>query len=64
MTRAYLELILGIMNPGLIPEDDEDLASSFADGPSDAGVDFLVRSEGHVLIIQAQVSQTRKERLD
>jgi hypothetical protein len=54
MTRAYLELILGIMNPGLIPEDDEDLANSFADGPSDAGVDFLVRSDGHVLIIQAK----------
>lgn len=60
MTRAYLELILGIMNPGLIPEDEEDVASSFVDAPSDAGVDFLVRADGHVLIIQAKYHKHNK----
>lgn len=54
MIRAYLELILKIMNPGSIPDDNEDLEASFSDGPSDAGVDFLTRIDGHVLIIQAK----------
>lgn len=64
MTRAYLETILRKLNPGLVPDDSEDFEASFADGPSDAAVDFLVRAEGHVLIIQTKYharGKTEKE---
>lgn len=54
MTRFYVEEVLRVLNPGLIPEDEGDLDLCFADGPSDAGVDFLCRSAGVVLIIQAK----------
>nr|MBA2525544.1 hypothetical protein [Pyrinomonadaceae bacterium] len=39
MTRAYLDFILKVMNPGLIPEDIEDFEAAFTDGSGDAGVD-------------------------
>jgi hypothetical protein len=54
MTRFYTSKILSILNPGLVPSDDQDLEDSLADGPSDAGVDFLYRADGHVIIIQAK----------
>src|ERR1051326_928355 len=61
MTRTYLELILRVMNPGLIPDDPEDFEAAFTDGPSDAGVDFMFRSDGHVLIVQAKYRRHGKE---
>ncbi|MFL6212035.1 MAG: hypothetical protein ACJ74W_24520 [Pyrinomonadaceae bacterium] len=61
MTRAYLELMLKVMNPGLIPEDIEDFDAAFTDGPSDGGVDFIARSEGHVLIIQSKYRKHGKD---
>jgi hypothetical protein len=55
MTRIYLESILRIVNPGSVPDDDEDLAYSTTDGSCDAGIDFLWRNDdGHVLIIQSK----------
>jgi hypothetical protein len=53
-TRAFVEEILQLTNPGSVPDDAEDLEHCFADGPSDAGVDFFYRTDGHVLIIQAK----------
>lgn len=61
MTRTYLEMILKIMNPGTIPDDIEDFEAAFTDGPSDAGVDFLNRSDGHVLIVQAKYHRHGKD---
>jgi hypothetical protein len=51
---------LQLTNPGVLPDDAEDLEASIADGPSDAGVDFLARVDGHVLIIQAKYRRSGK----
>jgi hypothetical protein len=53
-TRIYLDSIVRVLNPAIVPEDPEDFASCFADGPSDSAVDFLYRQDGHVLIVQAK----------
>ena len=60
MTRAYLNCTLRQLNPGLVPEDDQDREMSMCDGPSDAAVDFLCRQDNHVLIIQAKYRKQGK----
>jgi hypothetical protein len=54
MTRFYVQRIRGVFNPGLVPTDPDDLDTCLVDGENDCGVDFLSRSDGTVLIIQAK----------
>lgn len=54
MTRFYVRRVKGIFNPGLVPTDPDDLDFCLVDGENDCGVDFLSRSDGTVLIIQAK----------
>jgi hypothetical protein len=54
MTRFYVTQILNTINPGLLPDDPDDLDESFTDGTNDAGCDFFYRSEGRVTIIQTK----------
>ena len=54
MTRYYLHEVLRITNPGVVPDDEEDLEACFGDGAGDAAVDFLAVQEGRVTIIQAK----------
>ena len=54
MTRFYVQRIRGVFNPGLVPADPDDLDTCLVDGENDCGVDFLSRSDGTVLIIQAK----------
>lgn len=54
MTRYYVEEVVKALNPSLVPEDQADVDECFADGPSDAGVDALIRSDGLTLIVQAK----------
>jgi hypothetical protein len=62
MIRAYLELILRVINPGIVPEDPEDLEACLTDQAGDSAVDFFYRNEGHVIIIQAKYrSQGKSE---
>lgn len=49
-----MQRIRGVFNPGLVPADPDDLDTCLADGENDCGVDFLSRSDGTVLIIQAK----------
>jgi hypothetical protein len=54
MTRFYVQRIKGVFNPGLVPTDPDDLETCLVDGENDCGVDFLSRSDGTVLIVQAK----------
>ena len=54
MAKVYIEEIATILFPGALPEDLEDLQNSFVDASKDAGVDFISRNEGTVLIVQAK----------
>lgn len=54
MTRFYVEKIRKVFNPALVPTDSDDLDHCIIDGADDCGVDFLSRTEGSVLIIQAK----------
>ena len=54
-TRYYVQSVLAKIMPGLVPDDDADVADSLIDGPGcELGVDFISRSEGRVLIIQSK----------
>jgi hypothetical protein len=54
MTRFYVEQVLRSLNPGQIPDDQSDLDLCYVDGKSDSKVDFIFRTEGHVLLIQTK----------
>lgn len=54
MTRFYVERIRRVFNPALVPSDPDDLETCLVDGENDCGVDFVSRSDGTVLIIQAK----------
>ncbi len=54
MTQFFVNEITKVKNPGLIPDDTEDFDSCFIDGKDDCGVDFIVRRDNFVLIIQAK----------
>jgi AIPR protein len=54
MTRFYVQKVKRISNPGLVPTDPDDLETCLVDGENDCGVDFLSRSDGTVLIVQAK----------
>jgi hypothetical protein len=55
MSRFFVEEVIGPLMPGIVPEDDIELQNSIIDGPNDSGVDFIYRSDGHVLIVQAKL---------
>lgn len=63
MTRAFIRT-LARLSPGSVPDDPEDLEEAFTDGSCDGGVDFLWRSEGHVLIVQAKYLGSGKTQSD
>ena len=54
MTRFYVDKVRRVFNPALIPSDRDDLDTCVLDGADDCGVDFISRSDGSVLIIQAK----------
>src|SRR5262249_40202029 len=54
MTRFYIEEVVRRLVPGAIPDDEEDYEACMIDGPNDCGVDFLVRREGRVFIVQSK----------
>lgn len=56
MTRCYVEKVLAVMEPGLVPdpEIEEEFEPCFVDGQYDQGVDFLFRRDRSVLILQAK----------
>lgn len=54
MTRFYVQNVLAKIMPGLVPDDEQEIMDSIVDGPNDAGVDFIYRSDGRVVIIQAK----------
>jgi hypothetical protein len=60
MARFYADNIIRTLNPGLIPDSDEDINECLIDGKGDCGVDFLGRQENTVLIIQAKYSGVKK----
>lgn len=54
MTRFYVEKVLAKIMPGLVPDDEQEILDSIVDGPNDAGVDFIYRNDGRVVIIQSK----------
>lgn len=60
MARFYADVVIRSLNPGLVPESDEDLDACLIDGSDDCGVDFLAREENTVLILQAKYSGGKK----
>ena len=60
MSRFYADVVIRSLNPGLIPETDEDLDACLVDGADDCGVDLLAREGNTVLIIQAKYTGEKK----
>jgi len=60
MARFYADRILRPLNPGLLPESEEDMNACVIDGSDDCGVDFLATQSNQVLIIQAKYSGGKK----
>jgi AIPR protein len=60
MSRFYADTVIRSLNPGLIPETEEDLDACIIDGADDCGVDFLAREGNTVLVIQAKYSSDKK----
>jgi hypothetical protein len=54
MTRFYIEEVVRRLIPGMVPDDEEDFEACMIDGTNDCGVDFLVRREGRVFIVQSK----------
>lgn len=56
MARFYVEKVLGVMEPGLVPDPaiEEEMEPCFVDGSSDQGIDFLYRRDRFVLILQVK----------
>jgi hypothetical protein len=54
MTKYYVRNVLSRILPGLVPDDELEVADSVVDGANDLGVDFISRSDGRVLIIQSK----------
>jgi len=54
MTRFYIKEVLSVIQPGIVPDDDEDIEAGITDGPNDQQVDAIFRNDGHVLIIQVK----------
>jgi AIPR protein len=60
MARFYADKVLRPLNPGLVPESEEDLNECAIDGADDCGVDFLAKQGNSVTIIQAKYSSGKK----
>lgn len=60
MTRFYVQNVLAKIMPGLVPDDEQEIMDSIVDGPNDAGVDFICRNDGRVVIIQSKYRGTDK----
>jgi hypothetical protein len=54
MAEFYLQKIQKVITPALVPTDEDDFENCVIDGSDDCGVDFLYRSDGIVLLIQAK----------
>jgi hypothetical protein len=61
MARFYCDRVIRPLNPGLVPESDEDLDACLIDGKDDCGVDLLSKEGNSVLIIQAKYSGDKKK---
>ncbi len=55
MSRFFVEEVIGRLMPGIVPEDEVEVQNSVIDGPNDSGVDFIYRTDGHVLLVQAKL---------
>ncbi len=65
MSLYYVRNVLSKVMPGLVPDDDLELAAGLVDGQDDLGVDFISRSDGRVLIIQSKYrGQDKAEDMD
>ncbi|HLJ25354.1 MAG TPA: AIPR family protein [Candidatus Angelobacter sp.] len=54
MTLFYVQNVLAKIMPGLVPDDEQEILDSIVDGPNDAGVDFIYRNDGRVVIVQSK----------
>jgi hypothetical protein len=54
MTRFYVDKVRRVFNPSLVPMDIDDLDACVIDGADDCGVDFIIRGDQNVLIIQSK----------
>jgi hypothetical protein len=65
MSLFYVRQVLSKIMPGLVPDDDLEVAYGLVDGSDDLGVDFISRSDGRVLIIQSKHrGQDKPESMD
>jgi hypothetical protein len=51
---AYIQGVFNQRNPGLFPDEIEDLRLNIVDGPSDRGADFIFKTDTQVYIFQAK----------
>jgi hypothetical protein len=51
MTKFYVEEVVRITEPTLLPDDDEDFEDCFVDGKNDNEVDFIYRTSGGLVFI-------------
>src|ERR1700733_1457273 len=63
MSRFFVSEVLDRLMPGIVPDDESDLQNSLVDGPNDSGVDFIYRSDGHVLMIKSKLRKPEKDEL-
>jgi len=54
MTRFYVDRVLRIIDPGMVPDDEYDLDAALVDGKDDYGVDYVFRNQNRVLLIQSK----------
>lgn len=54
MTRVYVDRVLRVIDPGMVPDDEYDLDAALVDGKDDYGVDYVFRNQNRVLIIQSK----------
>lgn len=61
MARFYADKVIRSLNPGIVPETEEDFEACSIDGKDDCGVDFLCKEGNTVLVLQAKYSGEKKK---
>jgi AIPR protein len=54
LTLCYITKIFNQKNPGLFPDDIDELRFYITDGPGDRGADFIFKSDSNVYIFQSK----------
>jgi hypothetical protein len=60
LTTFYVQQIIRRLQPGMVPDDDEDLEACIVDGARDNGVDLVCKTDDKVLILQAKYRSTSR----